>query len=153
MTSWNHDMDAAPRGVVHVESRKFGDATREFRRVEIEWLWLALPDGKVFRCHWVEPTTQHPKGRWAGLHHETIPVAWMRYEAPAHPDICGAAETFGKRDADRALILIRTSNNAHDFINFSIITERVERLVPAARAELAETLIRLGEQFRDASAS
>lgn len=149
---WNHDMAAAPKGVVKAEQRRFGKDTREVTRVEVEWLWLALPDGSVAKGHWVEPSRHHPAGRWAGLHSDASPIAWARYQTPAHPleaELSDAADAFGTKDAARALILIRTSNNAHDFINFSIITHRVDGLVPAARAELAEVLTGLGQQFRE----
>lgn len=155
MNDWNFDMSAAPRGVEHREQRKFGNEVREVTRVEVEWIWAALANGQVYRTHWIEPTRWHPNGRWTGLHSETVPIAWMRYETPMHPaaaELAAAAEAHSQRDADLALVLVRKSTNAHGFINFSILSERVDSLSPPARKELSETLTQLGEKFRDAPA-
>ena len=45
-----------------------------------------------------------------------------------------------ERDIKRGLILFRTSNNAHGFINFSILSEKVDRLNEHAKTELADCL-------------
>ncbi len=42
-----------------------------------------------------------------------------------------------EKDVNRALVLFRTSNNAHGFINFHSLTSRIDGLPEVARNELA----------------
>lgn len=55
---------------------------------------------------------------------------------------------FREKDVRRGLILFRTSNNAHGFVNFEMLTGKVEDLPAEAKLELANMMDNLSEQFR-----
>lgn len=84
--SWNLDMEAAKRGEKVKTTRMVKGEPRSIEVINHPWLWLALPDQRVQRGHWV-PSNGHHNGYWAGLpiNGSVQPIAWQLFEAPLHP--------------------------------------------------------------------
>lgn len=59
-----------------------------------------------------------------------------------------SAMPFREKDVRRGLILFRTSNNAHGYVNFEMLTGKVEDLPSVAKLELANMMDSLSEQLR-----
>lgn len=79
IAEWKFDLSTAPRG------QRFGDKNQNFRP---DWILVCFHDkgvAKILPTHFVEPSKQHPDGRWAGLATKQIPYAWDHYPEIAEP--------------------------------------------------------------------
>lgn len=80
MTTWNFDMDAAPRGKHEVRTRKGKDGSEtEFNHFVPARIIAASSDGvTVTASNWLPE-----QGRWNMFNKDAPPIAWAPW--PEHP--------------------------------------------------------------------
>ena len=85
-TSWNFDIEEAPRGKSVKTERQIKDGVRVIETFEPDIVWMASSCGKVIRSYWI-PESKTCRGRWAGFSAAgEQPIAWQPYVVPSHPE-------------------------------------------------------------------
>lgn len=86
MTTWNYNIDEAPKGeyVERVTTTKDGKQ-KTHREYESPFIWTASNCGKVIKSRWFPPNRYTKTGRWDGYSEGKPPIAWMEYFIPDYP--------------------------------------------------------------------
>lgn len=86
MTTWNYNIDDAPKGeyVERVTTTKDGKE-KAYREYDAPTIWTASRCGKVIKSRWIAPNRYTKTGRWDGYSEGESPVAWMEYYIPDYP--------------------------------------------------------------------
>jgi hypothetical protein len=84
MTSWNFDINTAPKGTYEVTEvslpHKYGDKKRKTTVFKPEKIFTASSCGKVIVSYWIPEYS-----RWVFYTKEDPPIAW--YPAPEYPKV------------------------------------------------------------------
>lgn len=84
--TWNHDIDAAPKGTFFKRNRIVKDKVQEVEEFIPNYVWVATKCDKVLKSYFVPPVGK-VVGRWSGLATGEQPVAWQTFIVPEHPHL------------------------------------------------------------------
>ncbi|ABS14239.1 hypothetical protein I6H96_02570 [Brucella anthropi] len=99
---------------------------------------------------WHGSTEWHPEPQWlvTAYDHDKQAVRDFAFKDLGYPEPTDARDLpFRQRDIERGLILFRTSNNAHDFINFVSLSGKVDALPQIAKDELASLMRNIANEL------